>query len=287
MHGTLKALYDLAAYVGKPAQLAAATFCAYLIGAMVEVKLAHHRPLIRYKGNWVRETVHRPFMVLGMLLSGRRPTWPFRSEAGFRAIRNPTISPECWDDLCAYALSKMNEAPVSTGRRFITRGYALESQEDGEFETFVLGRPDLVNLPRADNGLGEPFALGLRVLYELDVHRARLSKDLPETFAEHERLASQADFMANVAVSLLGLVLALAIEDSLWWGAALLLPVVLFLRALRRSSESNDVIVQALIAGQLSWEFPPDLMPQSGNDSNPNDAPPDRPDAGPAPVGAE
>lgn len=77
----------------------------------------------------------------------------------------------------------------------------------------------------------------------------RLQNSRREMYADHDRLAAEADFRVNVGIALLGPVAVLSSHDP-YFLFSLALPIWLVFRGLMRLRQSNDVLAQALVKDQ-------------------------------------
>ncbi|MFF4524191.1 hypothetical protein [Streptomyces bluensis] len=211
--GLMKSIYDLYGFIGKPALMAAVSFMAYICGALIG-------SFIGWGFFWAR----MPFT---------SPTLEFKINDMARA------------DLAAYIFSKLHEVPYGQVRY----GGPFEWRP-GEFNPrdraiLALER----TIPSEERELYKEIET--RLAYEQDQLRVKLLVSNPEIYAEHDRHRAEAEFRAGVGVAGAALFISLTLAVAAYWIFAMIIPAACLIAGEAKRRESNDVLVQAVIAGEL------------------------------------
>ncbi|MEV0538111.1 hypothetical protein [Kitasatospora sp. NPDC050463] len=148
---------------------------------------------------------------------------PWRTEA-------PKVSWDARQDLKAYAKSAIHGISFIDARR--APSSILQDRRTGRDEAV--------------------FEAMEATLMELDHLRFQLMKASSELFSEHDRHAAEADFRCNIAIALTGLAAGLSYFQTPAFLIILPAAWVLFRRGIARAVECNDLVVQALVAGEIS-----------------------------------
>ncbi|MFF4503022.1 hypothetical protein [Streptomyces sp. NPDC001401] len=211
--GLLKSIYDLYLFTGKPAALAACSFIAYLMGILSGL-------FLRWLFEWIKMPFTPPVLVLN-------------------------ISEMARADLASNIFSQLHE--VSYGRVRYGDFYASLSDEP-EARIRALWATQR-GIPSEEGRLYK--AIETRLAYEQDQLRIKLLVSNPEIYAEHDRHRAEAEFRVGVGAALTVLLIALSVSQSPFWGTALLVPAACLLAGVAKRREANDVLIQAVVAGEL------------------------------------
>jgi hypothetical protein len=217
--GIFKDVYDLATAAGPTTAIAAASFAAYLVGALSVEATATVLPMLRVRP---RRGVIGDAFRLGVATP---------SAAGFDALREAVLDelePRYDQDarlanLLAEAHDKCGESR-DLGDRAVRRGL-IDVRIDVDYYARLIQR-DLPMVP-------------LRLL-------AKGKKD--EIYGEFDRLRAEAEFRASVAPPLAAVVAVVAWRTSPWWLFALAAPVLLVLVAAHNVTAAADVLAESIRA---------------------------------------
>ena len=198
--GAIATLYTIDSVIGKPGELAALTFVAYLIGTLTELRISRLQPNVARALPW--RTANEELL----------------------------ITSGCWDDLLAFSKAKVD------GTSF----------QDNRYKVLPL------ELPK-ETWQDMRELIG-RILQQLDLLRIRLLLANADLFGEHDRLAAEADLRASVALSSVGLAVALLSHGAAGLGTAVLVASYPVFRSGRgRAKRANDILIQAVISGRISF----------------------------------
>lgn len=234
--GPLKLLYDLVGWMGKPTILAGATFAAYLIGSVLEVRATTVSRCVQKLRFWWR-------LRLGDKVTLKRKRHP----------PSRTLQPEDSVSLLGVPIKAQEDtalrrmAAYSEVSKSGLDALAIHILEKCEYDASGKERvaENLRGLIPASL-VGEGLVPLLRDLPRL---RTRLYVASAEMYGDYDRLAAEADFKVNVGFSTitLSVVAAYTFNPLL----ALLWVPMLFLvhRGLEAGREANDVLVQAIVTG--------------------------------------
>ncbi|WP_329120238.1 hypothetical protein [Streptomyces sp. NBC_01465] len=212
--GLVKSIYTLYAFLGKPAALAAISFLAYICGVLVST-------IIEWAAFWIRAPFTPPIL-------------QFRISRMARA------------DLASYIFSELHGVPY--GR--VRYGGIFESRVED------LSNPRRQAMLATERGI--PSEEGRlcreiedRLAYEQDQLRVKLLVSNPAIYTEHDRHRAEAEFRTGVGAAGAALVIALAINATPYWLAAISISVACLIAGEVKRREANDVFVQAVVAGEL------------------------------------
>ncbi|WP_190195364.1 hypothetical protein [Streptomyces minutiscleroticus] len=237
--GIWKSLYQLSAVVGTAATLAAVSFAAYLIGCLLEIR-AHS-------------------IVHWFLLSEWR--WSLYR----KIIREPRL--DRFDD--PHVLRWTETLETSRGaadlEAFITPNESLRSVRRPHWGRRV-SRSALIDLAiyiHRNGGRGAKlFSLMGRFGDELDQLSIRLQARNMDLYGSYDRASAEADFRVNVGFSASVLVSIIAAKSS--FEVLLLIPFTWFLmmRGQEKARNANDVLIQAVVSGELESSVLSSALPQ-------------------------
>ncbi|MGV9405874.1 hypothetical protein [Streptomyces sp. NPDC003667] len=237
--GVWKSAYQLSATVGTPATLAAVSFTAYLIGSLLEIRarsIVHWFRLIEW---WwiIRQKITK--RSLGSQLNDPRMLQWAETPATIRGPADP-------------------HAPLS----FVESWTGVRRPEWGSRAS----RSALIDLAvhiRHIGGRGVDLhsAMG-RFGSELDQLAIRLQVRNADLYGTYDRATAEADLRVNVGLSSSALVIAVAVNSSP--SVFLLLPCtwLLIMRGQQKARDANDVLIQAVVSGELESTILSAPLPQ-------------------------
>jgi hypothetical protein len=234
--GVWESAYHLSAIAGTTATLAAATFAAYLIGSLLEIRARSIVHWFRFSEWWwslSRKTLkkgdfsdprmlrwtststtargpanlHEPVGHYDSLTALRRPEW------GSRASRSALI------DLAVY-IGHVGGPMVAT--------------------PFVIGR------------FGD----------ELDQLAIRLQAKNADLYSTYDRATAEADLRVNVGFSLSCFMAVIAGKSSPSFLLLIPCACLLIVRGQQKAREANDVLIQAVVSGELQSTVLTSSLPQ-------------------------
>ncbi|MET8082407.1 hypothetical protein [Streptomyces sp. NPDC005303] len=155
----------------------------------------------------------------------------------------PSLSQEAEADLISFLISELVGVPFREVR-FSGRGNNSSPYNIVAMTISIGDRRSEMGLAytHLETGLG----------FERSQLRIKLLITKPEIYGEYDRYTAEADFRLGVAVAGIGLISAWAIMGSAWWWLALACPILLVPAALMKSRQANDLLIQTIVAGELS-----------------------------------
>ncbi|MEU6232467.1 hypothetical protein [Kitasatospora sp. NPDC047058] len=149
--------------------------------------------------------------------------------------------------LVAYLIGAMLEvAAARLIRPRWLRVAAVTKLTNDTLSAYIRDRTNNANRPHL---LDEDKQVELRekFLSEVEPMAVRLQSADKEISADQRRAATEADFRANMGLSLLAVVIVLGWRYTPLWGIAALFPILLIARGIGRLRTANDLVVQAAI----------------------------------------
>ncbi|MGW5188934.1 hypothetical protein ACWEOO_06750 [Kribbella sp. NPDC004138] len=237
--GVLARVYQLGHVVGSTAMLAALTFIAYTLGAVVTsnaatayfaTRVGRALILLSKKHCWFGGTLGTLGLVV--LRYGRAS----RGNTGLRYWRQRSLTEGTYMDLRREV--DLLAAPIE------------QRNGNGAEPSVNVGGPD--DLLR-DAGGDETDVVVRQVLGEMPQLVTRLHiQDRERLYHAYDRLASEADLRANLVVPAFALVVVLtATTGNAWWLLGTPVPVVFSLHAADKRRRARSEVIQALIHGQI------------------------------------
>jgi hypothetical protein len=248
--GILAHVYALANIMGRVPVLAAISFVAYLIGAVLSVdadgaviaNLARLVPIRRGDRN-AFDYMRDP--------KGERD--PKEEVAG-------RFSAKVIDDLVAKVMQLRAGAiipPVQSDDKFNARAVREQWNRQMTYSDFVMPR-------WGDAWIDDPWRALLRSMIQALLLEARqlvtqLRVSSPALFDHYDRARGEAEFRISVAFPLTFITAVLAWRWTPLWLLLLLGVILITQSGLRRAQEANDVVAQAVLAGYVTpggWPSP-------------------------------
>ncbi|MFC7266579.1 hypothetical protein [Streptomyces lutosisoli] len=206
-HDPLKLLYDVVGWIGKPTALAAATFVAYLLGSVLQVRAA---------------AVGRGF---------RRAT----SQRVLRPYRERLEELwERWTDTPARFVVWLDLEVDEAGAEVPTPSVI----------TLKMYVRDRLGCDVSNRIIGLGIIVLLEDLQQLATRLYASSKDL---YGDYDRLAAEADLKVNVGFSAILLSCVAAVRLEAWWALLCAPMVFLICRGLSAARQASGVLVQAIV----------------------------------------
>lgn len=231
-HGVLGELAQLGQYVGATGLVAAASFCAYLMGT-------------------VSTPLNLPFVRLGaylahILTGHRRPIAGDRlRRLRFTDFWGPAIT--AWPDATMNELhtaSNVKNGVMSTTGAIALRDFA--ESEIGAGRILPAKREDFINY----------------LLWEVPRRKnAVLGRD-PELFSTLDRLTSEYEFRVGISAPLAAFITTLAWRSSPFWLIGLVVVLALARSGVRRRVEAGDLMADVVRIGRIDVPVPSELQPQ-------------------------
>lgn len=211
--GALKSIYDLYDLTGKPALLAAVSLVAYITGSLATALTA-----------WIS-------------------FWA-------TSFRNVTLKFEISNiarvDLACHVFSNVYDVPFG----FI-RHSGRDRDDDPHLSKIRMAAYKAVEGGEAINE-GKLYAqIERSMAYEESQLRVKLLVSNPEIHSEHDRHRAESEFRTGIAVSSAILFASLAVMNSPQWILGVFISAACLRASRSKRREANDVIVQAVIAGEL------------------------------------
>ncbi|MFF4355870.1 hypothetical protein [Streptomyces sp. NPDC001604] len=237
--GIWKSAYQLSTAVGATATLAAASFAAYLIGCLLEIRA---RSIV----HWFRFSEWRWSLyqkILGNPLSGQL------------------------DDPRMLRWTEMPETSRGTAEldSIIQPNESMTAVRRPEWGTSA-SRSALIDLAiyirRVGGRRADIYSALGRFGDELDQLSIRLQAGNIDLYGTYDRAAAEADFRVNVGFSSSALLSTIAAKTTL--EVLLLIPCAWFLimRGQQKAREANDVLIQAVVSGELESTVLASALPQ-------------------------
>ncbi|MFG2994214.1 hypothetical protein ACGFZK_33795 [Streptomyces sp. NPDC048257] len=246
--GAWKSIYQLSAATGTAATLAAASFAAYLVGCLLEIRA---RSIVHWFtiSEWWWSLRHR---LMGSPISGQLddPRMLRWTENPNTARGVPAMDSLLMPDDSYTALRRPDWGSRASRSALIDLAIHIVR---------IRGRS--VNLLAAMGRFGD----------ELDQLSIRLQARNSDLYGTYDRTVAEADFRVNVGFSASILATTLAAKSTP--EVLLLVPVAWFLimRGQQKAREANDVLIQAVVSGELestvlTSELPPLVTTQRAED---------------------
>ncbi|GGN48861.1 hypothetical protein GCM10011579_001990 [Streptomyces albiflavescens] len=219
--GFARRIYDLAELVGRPGVGAALFFTAYLVGSVVSIPA----------NQLLREPTHdawEPDVVLP-------DRWPFiQGRPVLMQYRTATA-------IVGY--------PTFTDTRLLTR----QAWADLQAHVSTSPLPLWLESHRSERHRDVAERILLRyVLDELGQLGTRLHAKNSTLYADHDRLMAEADLRVNVGAGVAVLAVALSARASPLFLLTFAISTLLIIMGMTRARQANDVIVQALVIGEVT-----------------------------------
>lgn len=219
--GFAKRVYDLAELVGRPGVGAVLIFTAYVVGSVVSFSA----------NQLLREPTHNAWEPSNVLPD----RWP--------VVQGRPV------------LMHYRSATVAVGYPAFADTRLLTRQAWADLQTHVSTNPLLLWLEshRSERHREVAERILLRyVLDELGQLGTRLHAKNSTLYADHDRLMAEADLRVNVGAGIAVLAVALSARASPVFLLAFAMSALLIIMGMARARQANDVIVQALVIGEVS-----------------------------------
>ncbi|WP_158756557.1 hypothetical protein [Streptomyces sp. NRRL S-475] len=237
--GIWKSLYELSSMVGMTVTLAAASFAAYLIGCLLEIRarsIVHWFRFSEWQWSLMQKILGNPLS--GQLDDPRMLRWTetpetSRGAAGLDSLVLPNES--------FTAVRRPEWGSRASRSALIDLAIHIRS---------VGGRT--VDLNSAMGRFGD----------ELDQLSIRLQAGNIDLYSTYDRTAAEADLRVNVGFSASVLVSTVAAKSTL--AVLLLIPCawLLIMRGQQKAREANDVLIQAVVSGELQSSVLTSALPR-------------------------
>ncbi|WP_329553177.1 hypothetical protein [Streptomyces sp. NBC_00696] len=219
--GFARRVYDLAELVGRPGVGAVLIFTAYIVGSVVSIPA---NQLLREPPNDAWEP--------GNVLPDR---WPI--------VQGRPV------------LMRYRSATVAAGYPAFADTRLLTQQAWADLQTHVSTNPLLLWLEshRSERHRDVAERILLRyVLEELGQLGTRLHAKNSTLYADHDRLMAEADLRVNVGAGVAVLAVALSARVTPLFLLTFTMSTLLIIMGMARARQANDVIVQALVIGEVT-----------------------------------
>lgn len=228
--GPIKALFELGAWLGSAAVLAAISFAAYLIGCLVTTNSSGYVvvPLVSRaiselhlsRSEWLRSNLYTG-------VTGRQPArlagqleLVVRGRIESVEARLPTLGTTSVD-------SSKRVAEFHRGVLFATRGERLHPAHDVSDERLFLAY----------------FQQVFQDFPAVGVQLQAKNRDLWDTYDRH---SAESQFRRAIALPILVIVVLIAIQVSPFWLLLLVIPIYLPILGIRQALKAESVLVQAI-----------------------------------------
>lgn len=260
--GLIGGIYEISSAAGRPAVLAALSFLAYVTGVLSAAVSGFLLALISQSTTTasirVSEVRRRAARFIRWLDPARQK--PF--------YQGPSASTERFDSPIALGkrgVRLLREVVIDRlSERLVTDGLPADDGLSDQLERLNGDRlaEEVRQALTEATDRSRPRAVR-RLLVEqytdVDAYVAALAGDLPllparllgrdqELYGAYDRLRAEAEFRAAVALPMLPLIVALAVQTSRLWLVALVLPGLLFGEAVVRARAAGDLLAEALRA---------------------------------------
>ncbi|MFF9581653.1 hypothetical protein [Streptomyces achromogenes] len=237
--GVWKSIYELSSTVGMTATLAAASFVAYLIGCLLEIRarsIVHWFRFSEWHWRVIQEILGNP--LIGQLDDPRMLRWTEtretrRGAAGLDSLILP------------------NESYTAVRRPVWGSRASHSALIDLAIHIRSVGGK-MVDLNSAMGRFGD----------ELDQLSIRLQAGNIDLYGTYDRTVAEADLRVNVGFSASALVSTIAAKST--FAVLLLIPCawLLIMRGQQKAREANDVLIQAVVSGELQSTVLASALPQ-------------------------
>lgn len=219
--GFISRVYDLAEQVGRPGVGAALLFTAYIVGSVVSIPA----------NQLLREPTHDAWGPDNVLPD----EWP--------VVQGRPL------------LTQYRSTTTMVGYPAFSDTRLLTQQAWADLQTYVSASPLLLWLeshkPEQHRDVAKRILLR-HLLDELSQLGTRLHAKNSTLYADHDRLMAEADLRVNVGTGVAVLAVALSIRASPLFLLVFAMSALLIVMGMARARQANDVIVQALVIGEVT-----------------------------------
>ena len=273
-NGEVARLWDLGGTLGKTVVLAVVTFIAYLIGSFLEMDpdgllAARLKPLLlRGRRPWYGNEKVKEQPYYESVVSSLSSSEPFYSEGRANTVAQ-SISPEArrslidaleQRDMLPERIGPLEPEPTFPGiEEFFDqeRRKAFETAQKERERKFVeQAKKELKNDMAADMAIYE-------IVQEMPQLASRLLVKNQNLYGKHDRQMAEASVRMNISIPLTALLMALWLSSlPIWLRLALTVVAagfgyMLLRQGFLRAMSARDVIVQALVIGQVESRYMP------------------------------